>query len=101
MDNLITLIDVFEVEPENQQKVTDILVELTETLIKKQPGYFSATIYQDVEGKKVFNIGKWESQEAFQAILKNQEIMDLIMKAGALSKNFTPLAVKLVYDNKK
>src|SRR6218665_968685 len=82
----VTLIDVFDVQPENQQKVADIIIQLTEQYIKKQPGYISATIYLDVDGKKVFNIGKWKTQEEFQAILKSTEIMASIQKAIALSK---------------
>lgn len=93
-------IDLFEVEPENQQKVADILVQLTDQLIKKQPGYVSATIYQSTDGKKVINIGKWKSEDEFRAILKNKEIYSTIMKAVALSKNFTPAGFKTAYDNK-
>jgi len=40
--NMVTLINVFTVQPENQQRLVDLLTEATKLAMKKQPGYISA-----------------------------------------------------------
>ena len=36
--NMVTLINVFTVQPENQQRLVDLLIEATKQTMKKQPG---------------------------------------------------------------
>jgi len=38
-DSITTLINVFAVEPENQQRLVELLVEATEDLMSKIPGF--------------------------------------------------------------
>ena len=97
----VTLIDVFQVSPETQQKVADILIQLSDQLIKNQPGYVSATIYQSTDGMKVINIGKWKTEDDFQAMLKNSEITGLIRQAAGLAESFEPSMIVEVYDDRK
>jgi len=40
-NNVVTLINVFTVRPEQQQRLVDLLVEATEAFMKYQPGYVS------------------------------------------------------------
>jgi hypothetical protein len=50
-DNKVaTLINVFTVEPGNQQKVVDMLVETTEKAMKHIPGFVSASIHKSLDG---------------------------------------------------
>ena len=44
-NNLATLVNIFYVEPENQQKLVDVLVKATETVMKHLPGFISANIH--------------------------------------------------------
>ena len=44
--DLVTLINVFTVAPEDQQRMVDLLIEATESVIAKQPGYISANIHK-------------------------------------------------------
>ena len=44
-ENFVTLVNVFYVEPENQQKLVDVLVKATETVMKHLPGFISANIH--------------------------------------------------------
>lgn len=72
-NNVMTLINVFTVEPENQQKLVDLLVEATENTMKNIPGFVSANIHKSADGVRVVNYAQWRSREDFAAMLKNPE----------------------------
>jgi len=42
---LATIINVFVVEPSNQQKLLDILARATETAVRDMPGFVSAALH--------------------------------------------------------
>ena len=71
--DLVTLINVFTVEPETQQQMVDLLVEATETVINRLPGFVSANIHKSLDGTRVANYAQWRSREAFEAMLRNAE----------------------------
>ncbi len=72
-NKLVTLINVFTVEPENQQKLVDLLVEASEKTIKNVPGFISANIHKSDDGVRVTNYVQWRSPEDYAAMLKNPE----------------------------
>ncbi len=43
---LVTLINVFTVVPENQQRLVDVLIRATEEVIKHEAGFISANIHR-------------------------------------------------------
>lgn len=69
-NNIITLINVFAVEPSKQQKLVDMLIESTEQTMNKQEGFISANIHKSLDGTKVVNYAQRKSQEAFEKMLK-------------------------------
>lgn len=71
--NILTLINVFTVEPENQQKLVDLLVEATEKTMKNVPGFISASIHKSSDGVRVTNYAQWRSAQDFAAMLKNPQ----------------------------
>jgi quinol monooxygenase YgiN len=72
-NKVVTLINVFTVEPENQQKLTDMLVEATEKTMKNLSGFVSATIRKSADGLRVANYAQWRRRQDFEAMLKNPE----------------------------
>jgi quinol monooxygenase YgiN len=72
-NKLVTLINVFTVEPENQQKLVDLLVEATEKTMKSVSGFVSANIHKSLDGERVVNYAQWRSREDFEAMVKNPE----------------------------
>jgi heme-degrading monooxygenase HmoA len=72
---LVTLINVFTVEPEDQQRLVDMLVEATEKTMKNIPGFISANIHKSIDGVRVANYAQWRSKEDFEAMLKNPEAL--------------------------
>jgi hypothetical protein len=72
-NQVVTLINVFTVEPQNQQRLVEMLVEATERTMKGLPGFVSATIHKSLDGVRVANYAQWRSSEDFEAMLKNPE----------------------------
>ena len=72
-NDVVTLINVFTVERQQQQRLVDVLVTATETVIGKQPGFVSANIHKSLDGTRVANYAQWRSREDFEAMLANPE----------------------------
>jgi quinol monooxygenase YgiN len=89
-NRVLTLINVFTVEPENQQKLMTLLIEATEQTMMNLPGFVSANIHRSLDGKRVVNYAQWENMAAFQAMLKNPEAIPHMQAAAALAK-FEPI----------
>lgn len=70
-NRVVVLINVFTVEPANQQKVVDMLVKATETTMKNIPGFISASIHKSLDGVRVVNYAQWRSQRDFEAMRNN------------------------------
>ena len=72
---VVTLINVFTVAPENQQRLVDMLTEATEKTMKKLPGFVSANIHKSLDGVRVANYAQWRSREDFEAMLQNPKAL--------------------------
>jgi antibiotic biosynthesis monooxygenase (ABM) superfamily enzyme len=44
-NKLVTLINIFTVEPAKQQQLVDLLIQATETSMRHLPGFISANIH--------------------------------------------------------
>lgn len=87
---LATLINVFTVEPANQQRLVDVLVEATEHTMRQMPGFVSASIHKSVDGKRVVNYAQWRSRADFQAMTQNEQARPH-MEAAAKLATFEPI----------
>ena len=76
------LINVFTVEPADQQRLVEVLVEATGAVMSKQPGFVSANIHRSLDGTRVTDYAQWRSLEAFEAMLRNQETAGHIGEAA-------------------
>jgi quinol monooxygenase YgiN len=88
--DILTLINVFTVKPEDQQKLVAVLVEATEQTMKRLPGFVSATIHRSVDGTKVVNYAQWRSKNDFDAMRQNPEARPHMEAAAALA-SFDPI----------
>lgn len=93
---LVTLINVFAVEPENQQLLVDLLVEATEDVMCKLPGFISANIHKSLDGKWVTNYAQWRSVEDFRAIFKNPDALSHMPRIGTIAKS-EPVLYQVCY----
>src|SRR5262245_25533142 len=69
----ITLINIFTVKPEDQDRLVRDLVDATETTMQHVDGFISANIHKSLDGQRVVNYAQWRSREAFDAMLKLPE----------------------------
>jgi quinol monooxygenase YgiN len=92
---LLTLINVFTVDPGHQDQLVTLLTDATETTMKRLPGFISANIHRSLDGSKVVNYAQWESKAAFDAMRANPEAAPHMKAAAALAK-FDPIACEVV-----
>src|SRR4029077_19629802 len=67
----LTLINVFTVNPANQQKLMDLLTRATESTVSHVKGFISSALHGSLDGKKVTMYAQWESIEDYQAMRTN------------------------------
>lgn len=63
---LVTAINVFTVEPSNQQRLVDLLTSMTEVSVRGLPGFVSAALHRSVDGFRVTMYAQWESERHYQ-----------------------------------
>lgn len=97
--NMVTLVNVFHVEPENQQRLIDLLVDATERVMSKQPGYISANIHRGLDGTTVANYAQWRSRQDFEAIFGNPEAIAHMREAEKLAVSFEPHLYEVVFTD--
>ena len=81
-----TLINVFVVEPANQEKLIQLLKEGTETLFSKQPGYISASFHKSTDGRRVILYGQWRSPKDIEAFRTKPEIGEYFKRVRELAQ---------------
>ena len=78
-NNLTTVIIIFRVEPQQQQKLIEAIKEFLSTVIK-QPGFVSANLHRSTDGVKVANYAQWSSMSAFEAFRNNEMVQQQAAK---------------------
>jgi len=93
---IVTLVNIFAVEPENQQLLVDLLVEATEDVMCKLPGFISANIHKSLDGTRVTNYAQWRSVEDFRGIFQNPEALSHMPAIGKIAKS-EPVLYEVCY----
>jgi len=88
--DVLTLVNVFSVRPENQQKLVDMLVEATDKTMKKLPGFLSASIHRSLDGTRVVNYAQWRSKTDFDAMRQNPAAQPHLAAVAAIA-TFDPI----------
>ena len=66
-----TFINIFHTtDREDQERLILSLVQVTEEVIRYQPGFISANLHQSFDGKTVTNFARWRSKEDFTRALE-------------------------------
>ncbi|MGN6770423.1 MAG: antibiotic biosynthesis monooxygenase family protein [Rhizobiaceae bacterium] len=86
----LTLINVYEVEPEKQALLAKALSEATENSIRHQPGFISVCIHSSLDGQKVVNYAQWESKEHFESFMKRPGTQEQLKQFAGLAKSVAP-----------
>ena len=94
---LTTLINVFEVEPKNQQKLIDILVKATEETMSKFPGFISANIHRSLDGTRVVNYAQWRRREDLENAVQSPEAQPHIQETYRIIKRVEPYLYEVAF----
>ena len=62
----VTAINVFTVDPSNQQRLIDLLAHMTESSVRDLPGFVSAALHRSVDGGRVTMYAQWASAQHYQ-----------------------------------
>jgi quinol monooxygenase YgiN len=86
---VVTLINVFSVEPDKQQDLIDLLREGTERWMSRIPGYLSASFHKSKDGRRVINYSQWRSVPDIEAMRQNLDVRQYLQRVAALAKSET------------
>jgi quinol monooxygenase YgiN len=92
---LVTFINVFTVEPANQQRLVDLLAHATVALVRHAPGFVSATLHRSLDRNKVTMYAQWQTVEDYEAMRNNPASRDHLQEALAIAK-FEPGIYEIV-----
>jgi quinol monooxygenase YgiN len=83
---LVTLINVFTVEPVNQQQLLELLARATETSVRHAPGFISSSLHRGLDGTKVTMYAQWRSVEDYQAMRDDPAPLPYLQQARAIAR---------------
>jgi quinol monooxygenase YgiN len=84
--NFLTLINVFTVDPINQQELVDLLTMATESSVRKVKGFISSSLHRSIDGTKVTMYAQWKSIEDYQNMRSNSTTSPYLEKALKIAK---------------
>ncbi|WP_423745826.1 antibiotic biosynthesis monooxygenase family protein (plasmid) [Haladaptatus sp. SPP-AMP-3] len=74
--DVMTLINVFTVPPEQQDELVSLLADATEETMRHLPGFVSANVHRSRDGERVVNYAQWESEADFEAIFERPDVRE-------------------------
>jgi quinol monooxygenase YgiN len=77
----VTLINVFTVDPLNQERLIELLIRATETSVRHAPGFISANLHRSIDGTKVTMVARWRSAEDYQAMRSDPAPLPFLQEA--------------------
>src|SRR5690348_18132795 len=78
---VLTLINVFTVEPANQRQLVELLDRATETSVRHAPGFISSSLHRGLDGTKVTMYAQWRSVEDYQAMREDPAPLPFLQEA--------------------
>jgi len=67
---IVTLVNVFETTPENQQELIGLATKQSEEVVKL-PGCISSNLHVSRDGLRLVNYAQWEDEASFMAMLND------------------------------
>jgi quinol monooxygenase YgiN len=89
--DITTLVNVFTAEPDNQQKLVQLLKEGTDAFFSKQPGFISSSVHASKEGGRAINYSQWRSAGDIENFRKDPKFAPYIQRLAAIAKAETIL----------
>ncbi|HEX7114656.1 MAG TPA: antibiotic biosynthesis monooxygenase [Steroidobacter sp.] len=87
---VVTLINIYEVEPRKQAELASALAEATETVMRHQPGFVSVNIHKSLDGCRIVNYAQWASKADFDRLMKNPQAQAQMKKFAEIARSVAP-----------
>lgn len=95
-NNLLTLINVVEVDPAQCDDVVKMFVNATEKVISGLDGFVSSSIHRSMDGTKVINYAQWESLAALDASRNHPDTQIYYEEVDRYAKSMMPMETKVI-----
>src|SRR5712675_926836 len=93
--DVMTLINMFTVEPANQRRLVELLTEATEVSVRRAPGFVSASLHRSTDGTKVTMYAQWRSIDDYRAMRQDPAPLPFLQEALTIAK-FEPGVYEVV-----
>jgi len=84
--DIATQINIFVVEPENQQKLVELLADGTKGFFSKQPGWISTNVLSSTDRRRVLIYSQWRSAKDIEAFRQNPSMGPYVQGIAAIAK---------------
>lgn len=85
-NNILTLIIIFNVEPCNQQKIIDLLVNASKKKAVYAQGFISSTLHRSLDGRKITVYTQWKCLEDYLNMRKDPQLSIFFKQAENTAK---------------
>jgi Antibiotic biosynthesis monooxygenase len=85
-NHFLTLINVFTVEPHDQQKLIELLTLATQSSVRNIDGFISASLHRGIDGSKVTMYAQWRSIGDYQKMRNNLTASPYLEQALEIAK---------------
>ena len=94
--NVQTVITTFEVTPGTCDDLLEELRLACSDFVSKQPGFIGAAMHVNDAQTRIANYTQWASRDAFQSMLRSDEMRAYNRKFNDLCKTFEPVMYEVV-----
>ena len=84
--HLITLINVFTVDPSNQSRLVELLTKVTDTFVRHARGFVSSSLHRSQDGTKVTMYAQWRTLDDYEAMRKDPRPIPYLQEALTFAK---------------
>ncbi len=82
----ITLINVFTVEPSNQQRLLDLLARATHEFVSHAPGFLTSILHRGLDGTKVTMYAQWRSIGDYETMRRDPGPLPFLEEALSIAR---------------
>jgi quinol monooxygenase YgiN len=93
----VTFINVFTVEPADQQRLVDILTHVTAEYVRHAAGFVASRLHRSLDGRKVAMYGQWRSMADYEAMRADPRPRSHLEEALTIAR-FEPGSYEVVAD---
>jgi heme-degrading monooxygenase HmoA len=87
---VLTFINIYEVAPDRQAELAELLSAATDQTLRRMPGFVSVNIHRSTDGNRVANYTQWASKDEFERMGKSPEAQTLFRKFASVTKSVAP-----------